>query len=232
MNLSFSEYIYKNCSYEAIQPSPETKAQKCITVAQGICNPTNNYLNLYSLYYCHLNGSDSLYITFTIIAVIWLLTMLNYIRRTFFVPPLMKLRRVLGISSNIAEKTILPFSYGIVPFIVRIQGAYQGLPSSFNFGATLGGILALGAFSFGVCAIVVGRSKKVVKKDFILDIFFCVLGIALFMLFGFEGRVKLWHGIVMIGIWVSYIVSIFLSGYGEEEYGKYFNFFLLVINLF
>lgn len=207
------QYVYENCSYTVIQNSPETMEQKCQTVAHGICEPTDNYLNFYTVYYCFMGGNNALYLTFTGIAVVWLLVMLNYIRRTFFVPPLMKLRKTLGISSSMTEKIILPFSFGIVPFIVRVQGSYQNLSFNFNMGATLGGMFSLSAFAFGMCSLVIGRSKRVPNKIFTFDIFYSILACVLFFVIGSSGKVHLWHGIMMIGIWLMYIIS----GYVTEN---------------
>lgn len=210
-------YKYDNCSYAAIQKSPETMAQKCQTVAHGVCQPSNNYLNLYSLYYCHMGGSNWLYIAFTIVAVIWLLTMLNYIRRTFFVPPLMKLRKTLGISSNMTEKIILPLSFGIVPFIVRVQGAYQNLDFEFNLGATLGGMFAILGFSFGVCSLVIGRSKKVKQGMLNFDVVFGLVACGIIWSFANSKFIHLWHGVIMIGVWIVYAVGGYFMEKEEES---------------
>jgi len=204
-NLALSAYNY-TCTYESINNSPETKLQKCETVAKGVCNFPGHYINFFKIYYCKFEGSDPVYITFCIVATIWLLLMMNFIRRSFYVSPLFQLRKLLGVNGRMAEITIVPFAYGIVPFIVRGQAAWHNIPYKFNIAASLGGMFALTAFVIGISSLVIGKSKKVNKVYFVIDVIFGILACVLYGLICAEERVSLIQGVVFVMLWMLYLL--------------------------
>ena len=92
----------------------------------------------------------------TVFAFLWI----NYVRRTYYVRPLIKLRKKLNLSSTIAETVLIPLAYAIGPVIVSVQGATKDMEFSFALSSTLGTVLNLSGFIIGICAVVLRLSKK------------------------------------------------------------------------
>lgn len=213
---NYDEY---KCTYDYITEyfKKETAGEKCNLIAHGFCDSPNHYINVFEIYYCWLKMSNPLHIAFSVIATIWLFSMLNYIRRGYFVRPLMKLRKVLGVKSSFAEYVIIPIAHGIVPLIFRLQGSVHNLDLGFNFGGTLGALFALNTFCIGTCAVVLSYSRKVDMGALKFNIGFLFGMLILYGMVALQGYIQIYHGIVFIFGW---ILIIFFSYIKEKKVTK------------
>jgi Ca2+/Na+ antiporter len=154
-----------------------------------------------------------LVITISVICFLWL----NYVRRSYFVRPIFKLRRKLGINGNIAEALLIPMAYGVVPLIVRLQGAHKNMDFGFNLGASLGSMFTLSAFVVGVCAVVLKVSKPANVAKVSINLLFILIAVSLMLILGLKKEVDLIDGLVFIGAWFVYLAFLYLNGQGDGK---------------
>lgn len=224
MNNHNSQYDKLKCSYDYITNSFKGTAQdKCLKIADGFCNSPNHYINIFQVYYCWLSMNNPLQIALSMVAIVWLFAMINYVRRKYFVQPLMKLRKVLGVKSAFAEYVTIPLAYGISPLIVRLQGAVHDLDFGFNLGGTLGALYSLNAFSLGACAVVLAFSRKVDMGNLKFNLGFLLAVIILYGMISLQGYIQLLHGVIFIFGWALFI---FFANMKEKKVKKSKQIFL------
>jgi Ca2+/Na+ antiporter len=183
-------------------------AEKCQILAHGFCDSPNHYINVFRVYYCFLNGNNTIYITFSVTMVIFLFSLIGHIRRAYFTRPLMKLRRLLGIKSILAEMVTIPLASGIGPLLVRLQAATHNLDFQFNLAATLGAMFAMNAFGIGISAFALGFSKRVDLTQLGISLGASFLALMLMFLICEQKTITTMHGFVFIFIWVFYLFVI------------------------
>ena len=209
-----SKYNPKLCNYSHLSTLAKTKssAQMCAEVANGICDGPHHYFNMFKVHYCMFGGSKGAYIGLVILISVICFLWLNYVRRSYFVRPIYKLRRALSMNSNMAEAILIPIAYGIVPLIVRIQGAHKNMSFSFNMSASLGSMFTLCGFVIGVCAVVLKVSRPVNAAKVSINLLFIVISVLLMLILGLKREADLIDGIVFVGAWVVYITFLYLNG--------------------
>lgn len=163
-------------------------------------------------------GSKGAYIGLVILISVICFLWLNYVRRSYFVRPIFKLRRALGINGNLAEAILVPIAYGIVPLIVRIQGAHKNMEFSFNLSASLGSMFTLCGFVIGVCAVVLKISKPVNASKVMINLLFILISVALMIILGLKREVDLIDGFVFLGAWFVYLAFLYLNGYKKGKF--------------
>src|SRR3990167_8434162 len=124
------------CTHAALSQLKYTAQEACLKIGLDMC-ATGHYLNMYETYYCRLQQSKALYIFFEVAAFAYLLVTLNYIRRTYYIQHIQKLRRILKLPDFVAESILLPVSYGVVPIFIRILASINRLAFSFHTGANI-----------------------------------------------------------------------------------------------
>jgi len=219
MSTNNNNYDPKKCTYENIVRISAGKSvnQMCEIVAKGICNGPHHYINMFKVYYCWLGGHRGAYIAIAALVTIFTFLWLNYIRRTYYTRPIYKFRTTLGLSDHMAEAVLVPLAYGIVPLIVRFQGAHKNMSFSFNMAATLGSMFTLTAFVIAVCAIVLKISKKADQGKILINLLFIVIGCVLMLLIGIKREVTWVDGVVFIALWIFYLLMQFMKGYIDRS---------------
>lgn len=183
----------------------------CDEVAKGICNGPHHYFNMFRLHYCFFSGSKFKYLLLasliTIVTFLWI----NYVRRTYYVRPLIKLRKKLNLSSTISETVLIPLAYAIGPVIVSIQGATKDMEFSFALSSTLGTVLNLSGFIIGICSVVLKLSRKYDPGKIALNLVFIVIAMILMLILGFKRSVDWIDGLIFLGAWLAYVKFMFLN---------------------
>ena len=189
----------------------------CQEVANGVCNGPHHYFNMFKLHYCTFGGSKFLFISVVILITMVCFLWLNYVRRSYYVRPIMKLRNKLGLNGQFSEAILVPLAYGIVPLIIRIQGAQKNIDFNFNLSASLGSMFTLGAFIIGLSAVLIKVSKTMDSTKITINLLFTVVALALMMLLGLKKEADYIDGVIFVGAWVAYLLFIHLN---SEKNGK------------
>lgn len=123
----------------------------------------------------------------------------------------------MKLNGTIAEALLLPLAYGVVPLIVRLQGAHKNMTFSFNLSASLGSMFTLCAFVIGLCAVVLKVSKPVSAGKVTLNLIFILIAASLMLIIGLKKEADFIDGCVFIGAWLVYIAFLFLNEYQHSK---------------
>ena len=205
------------CTYEFIKKQKIDTADLCNKVAHGFCSHHGHYFNLFHLHYCTLKGSKPLFLVVISALACAVLLAMNFVRKSYFVKPVLKMRKKLGLTSTLAEAVLIPIAFGIGPLFMRIQAGYQDITPSMNFGASLGTMFFILTLVIGSASIWVRRSSPVRMKPFFVNLVFSVAGLVVYCGIGLTDEVATLDGVTLIILWLMYLVVIMIVDSGETE---------------
>lgn len=193
------------CTHAALSQLKYTAQEACLKIGLDMC-ATGHYLNMYETYYCRLQQSKALYIFFAVAAFAYLLVTLNYIRRTYYIQHIQKLRRILKLPDFVAESILLPVSYGVVPIFIRILASINRLAFSFHTGANIGACFNLITLFTGLCALNIDNPPKVDMQMFTLNAVFVILGNLLHIPLGIRKVINMLDSMLYFLIFFLYMM--------------------------
>lgn len=210
-----------NCTYSELNRLKIPIEEKCQQIAKGICKEKYSIINPYELYYCQLNESDTFFIISSSLALVLLYISSNYIRRRYFSPPLLSLRRVLGVSGSMAELVIIPIASGMVSLSFRIQAVLLNSPLELHFCDSLGSILYLTCVNLGVASFLLKKSKILNPRKLVFDLIYSSIPCLLYTLVSLGKSISLFVGVFISGIWIFYLAWNLLIKFYKKKC-KYF----------
>lgn len=210
MSSNSTAYSRDQCTYRNIQEQLK-KANGCSNIANGICNSPHHFVNVYKIY-CQFRQNNTIYMVTGMVGILFLLLWLNYIRRSFFTRPVHKLRKRLGISDFMAEATLLPLSFGVVPMAIQLNASYKDVDFVFNASSTIGSMFTLASFVIATCAIVLRVSRRMDKGRILIDLIFIIATIGLIFMIGLKEKAEWVDSIMLITLWVVYLAMSWWRG--------------------
>ena len=178
---------------------------RCEKIGKQLC-AGHHYFNMYKVYYCHLAESRVQYMIFVFVFFAYMMINLNYIRRTYFIQHIQRLRRSLGLPDFVVESILVPVSYGVVPIIIRVIASYEEVNFHFQTGANIGACFALITLFTGLCVLKIGEPSLVDMEMFCLNTVFIILGNLLHLPLGFRKVINYIDSCTYIFIFCVYMV--------------------------
>ena len=177
----------------------------CEEVGKGMCSH-GHYFNMFKMYYCYLNQSRSLYYIFVFVFFTYMMLSLNFIRRTYFIQHIQRLRKIMSLPDFVAESILVPVSYGIVPIFIRILSSVNKVDFSFQTGSNIGACFNLTTLFTGVCAMKIGMSPKIDLPMFKLNMIFVFIGNLLHLPLGSRKVVNHIDALLYFGMFGVYMM--------------------------
>ncbi len=120
----------------------------------------------------------------------------------------------LKIPSIIVGLTIVAFGTSTPEFVVSIKAALGGV-GGISIGNVVGSNIANILFILGVAGII--SSVTCEKKTFLRDWGFMMFTTLLFVVFALSGKFVFWHGLIMLGLLVGFIVFNYFNSKNSDE---------------
>lgn len=120
----------------------------------------------------------------------------------------------LKIPSIIVGLTIVAFGTSTPEFVVSIKAALGGV-GGISIGNVVGSNIANILLILGVAGII--SSVTCEKKTFLRDWGFMMFTTLLFVVFALSGKFVFWHGLIMLGLLVGFIVFNYFNSKNSDE---------------
>jgi hypothetical protein len=173
------------CSFDYLQSVALPPREMCTRIAGEVC-ASGHYYNMFEMYYCHLGQNATMYFVFVALCFAYSMFTLNYIRRTYYIQHIQRLRHILATPQWVTESVFVPISYGIVPILIRLIASVNKIEFGFQTGANVGACFNLITLFTGLCAMKIGLSPKIDMEMFSLNTLFIIIGNLLHLPLGFR----------------------------------------------
>lgn len=209
-----------NCTYQFLKAANITQDDACEKIGRGIC-AKEHYFNMYEAYYCNMGQSAALYFLYIAIFFSYMMVNLNYIRRTYYIQHIQRVRHILNFPQWLTESVLVPLSYGVIPIFIRILASIKKLDFTFQSGANIGACFNLITLFTGLCAMKIGLSPKVDMQMFVLNMIFVFIGSLMHLPLGSRKVVNDFDAILYLLIFGIYLLCRFFlakrNSIKEEE---------------
>jgi len=168
-------------------------------------------------YYCSWQDHHFLFSLFLASYIAGLIWTLGNTANNYLSPTLSKVCERLNLSYNVAGVTFLAFGNGAPDVFTQIAAM-----SSLNENTALLGLNTVLGSSMFVVTIVVGTVAilspcHVSSKIFLRDVSFHIIAVSTVAFVGITGKVTLWGGIFLLGIYFSYVGVVLLIAEREAR---------------
>ena len=201
-----------SCNYKTFKSL--SKNQRC-EIASKICE-SNNFFNIYELYYCSINENLMFIISFITIVLSATFYLIQDTANKYLSSSLTKISDNLKLSQSIAAMTFLAFGNG-APDIISSIVASSGNDSS-GLGMSIGALLGSGmCITAGVYSLVIFNSKKdltLVPKMYSREIFFYFLALGLIFFIAVDGVIYIYESILFL---LFYICNLMFAVYIQKN---------------
>lgn len=171
------------------------------------------------LYYCHFGDARPVALLIIVIWLVLLFTTLSVVAGDFFSVNLSVLARSLNVRDTVAGVTLLALGNG-APDIFSTFAAVTSNSSSMALGELLGAAAFISSVVAGSMALI--NPFEVVKRALIREASFLLIAVSFLIYVMSDGYLKIWHCIVMLCIYASYVTLVctwlkFLSLFGIKK---------------
>jgi sodium/potassium/calcium exchanger 6 len=180
---------------------PKNITEACTFVLE---NCDYEYLNLYSLNFCHLDGN--FYYILPIMTVILLISfyLLSDTTNKFLSPALTYLSDKMNMSQNLAGVTFLALGNGAPDVIASIVASDDSQGIEFSVGALIGAGVFITCIVFSTVVLFNKNSEpiEVNGKPFIRDIILYIVALGALLVFSFGGSISLLEASIFFSLYI------------------------------
>jgi sodium/potassium/calcium exchanger 6 len=171
-------FVLKNCDYE--------------------------YINLYSLHFCELDGKLYFSIPIMIVLLFIAFYLLSDTTNKYLSPALTYLSDKMNMSQNLAGVTFLALGNGAPDVIASIVASDDSEGIEFSIGALIGAGVFITCIVFSTVVLFNRNSEpiEVNGKPFIRDILLYIISLGALLYFSKNGRISLFESIIFFSLYI------------------------------
>ncbi|RXW24266.1 hypothetical protein EST38_g1570 [Candolleomyces aberdarensis] len=197
------------------KPLSVPTANQCRHVVEN-CGESSTVLGItyLQIYYCTDLPIRPLAFTGLLTWLLFLFSTLGISASDFFTPNLATLAQLLGLDENVAGVTFLAFGNGS-PDVFSTFSAMRAGSGGLAIGELIGAATFIVSCVVGSMCII--KPFHVHPRPFLRDVGFFTVAVALMLYILWDGKIRPWEALLLIGLYVVYVVVVVVGSWWERR---------------